>query len=432
MANTLSYDKVSYISSPAIKRKLVLSKKWNGLLFWYAFFMTFPVVTIVQNISIYVFLIMIFFILRYVKRPLITLNNFTQWAALFFAIGAIVSVYNAPNNEIFNATNRGLAVLPNYLYWSIIIIIFVSQRELLDFQLIYKALLWGIIASIIYFLFFERVLTRTMIFNPLGDNSFSFLLICYSPVCIWLLHKKKGVKWSIGFLIILITIQLFEGRRAGTFLVFLSGLATIFINQVTWKKLMWGIFAIFIGIAFTSSPIFEKILFNSNKRIYELIYKTEEVKKTDRSYLFRIAMVKKGLTIYNNHKFSGIGLNNFKNFSVEVPDDFEGAQYVIYKKNFNKLSSHNSYINILAEGGLVLFIPFIVILAYNILFFFLNFPKVDDIYKPIYIGLIGMSIHLYFIAAIVNVYAWFLIAMVSSITSLITLKKSSPLKPRSY
>lgn len=398
------------------KHQSTKTNKWDKLILAYSFFMAFPTVVFLQNISVYIFLIMLYFIAKFSNTPVIKISKFQQWVAAFFGLGAILSVINVPEYADSYLENS-LKVLPNYLYWAFLIIFFVTHHKIINLEIIYKGIFWGISASTIYYLLLQQYLTKLPIFYVIGANSFSFLLICYTPMAIVYLKKNKGLLWALFFLLFVVIIQLIDGRRAGTLIVSTIGFATLFLSYINWKKIiLLAIMSVLVFFLFRSD-IFMGIIKNANERVYQLVYNFEEVQKEDRSYLFRVAMIKKGLTIFNDHKFTGIGLNNFKNYQVNVSKGFEGAEYVIYKKNFNELSSHNSYINILAEGGLVLFIPFITLILFIIVFFVCNFNQIHSIYMPIFWGIIGMSIHLYFISAIVNVYAWFLIAIASNISS---------------
>jgi O-antigen ligase len=87
------------------------------------------------------------------------------------------------------------------------------------------------------------------------------------------------------------------------------------------------------------------------------------------------------------------------------------------KAEIQQKSAHNSYVAILAEGGLFLLVPLLLIFAYNIIYFLFNFNRLSP-YLPVYAGLMGMAVHLYFISAIVNVFAWYLIGLACAITSL--------------
>jgi len=41
----------------------------------------------------------------------------------------------------------------------------------------------------------------------------------------------------------------------------------------------------------------------------------------------------------------------------------------------------------------------------------LNFNLINRFERPVYVGILAMSVHLYFISDIVNVFAWFLIGL---------------------
>jgi len=400
------------------KRKIgrkSLPERWNRLLFWFSFFMAFPAIVIVQNITIYIFGLIVLFLFQYVNRPLIRMNKLLQWFALLFGVGAIVCVFNIPSEAPPGSIERAFAVLPNYLYWSLLIIILITHRRLIQLDNIFKAIFLGLLASIAYFLFLRQFLTAIPIFNRITPNSFAFLLICFSPSAIYYLKQKKGRIWAVIFLIFLIFTLIYSGRRAGTVLVLLSGIAVLYINQINWKSFVFAIVVIPMLISGLYTRKMEALILQSNERIHEMIYKTDKIRTEDRSYLTRVAMVNKGLAIFEKYPYTGIGLNNFSNIKIDFDKSFEGAAYVVHKENINEKSAHNSYISLLTEGGLFLLIPFVLILISNIFYFIVNIRKIPDAHLPIFIGLIAMSVHLYFISDILNVYAWFLIGLSSAV-----------------
>jgi len=392
-------------------------KIWNRLLFVFSFLMAFPSLLLLgQNASIVLFGLISLFIVLNSRSSILGLTQPLQWLALFFGLGAIASVGNIPEDASANALERAMAVLPNYLYWALLIIILVQHRRLINLEIVYHAVFWGVICTVIYYLFLQQILGILPFFNRQTPNNFAFILICYSPIAVYYLKMQKNKNWALVFLSLLVLILLRDGRRAGMVLVLLGGLAVLYADRTDWKRLVAVAVAtpVFLFTLF-SSPV-ESFILQSSERIHEMIYQTEKIQKEDRSYLTRVAMVKKGLAIFEQYPYTGVGLNNFTNFSIDFDKSFEGAKYVVNKNDVQRTSSHNSYINILAEGGLFLFIPLILILLINIIHLFKNYNKLQD-QLPIYIGVITMCIHLYFISAIVNVYAWFLIGICAALTS---------------
>ncbi|GCD77342.1 hypothetical protein JCM31826_08240 [Thermaurantimonas aggregans] len=198
-------------------------------------------------------------------------------------------------------------------------------------------------------------------------------------------------------------------------LVFLGGMSVLYADYINWKRLLVAAIAVPVFIAALYSPPVEAFILQSSDRIHEMIYETEKVRTEDRSYLVRVAMVKKALAIFEKHPLTGIGLNNFTNYSIAFDESFEGAKYVVTRKNIQQKSAHNSYIGVLAEGGLLLFLPFVLILLIPIYHLIRNFNSIPVVQKPVFYGHVMMAVHLYFIMSIVNVFTWFLIALASAL-----------------
>jgi len=338
-----------------------------------------------------------------------------QFVVLLFMAGAFISVLDldAQGN---NATNRALAVLPNYLYWGILLIFLVNIRGYINHLFISKHLAIGLVITVVYVLVFPIIPKVPGFTNAIYLNNFAFICICFSsPAAVFIL-RKYGFLRALIFISIIVGILLIMGRRAGVVLVFLSGLLSISFVSIKFKNLLIGVIISFLAIISFQIQVVENLIYTSSPRIHELIYSNEEITTEDRSYLTRRLMVEKSLLIFNQHPFTGVGLNNFGNINVNFKGDFEGAEYVINKNRMNELSSHNSYAALLAEGGLILIVPFLIILLFNFFHFIKSFPYRNQIQNAFYWSFLAMCVHLYFITAIVNVYAWFLIGIVTALS----------------
>lgn len=391
----------------------VAQKNIDKYFYWLSFFMAFPgLLFLGQNLSLFILFPLVVTITRF--RPVIRLTTTLQWLALFFGIGSILSVANMPDNISEDAFSRAIGVLPNFLYWSFLVIFLVTHRDLINLNVVFRAIYWGLLSTLVYYLFFVKILSFIPIFRYITPNDFAFIMICFTPIAIY--HQlQKSKKSALVLLVIFVIVLLLEGRRAGMVLVFLGGIAVLFSDKLSFGKVIFAAFLLaFLSVAISTAPI-KSFIYSANERIYDLIYNFENIQKEDRSYLTRVAMVNKGLAIFADYPYTGIGLNNFTNYHAEIIADFEGANYVIHKHNINTMSAHNSYVSILAEGGLLLFLPFVLILAFCIIYFIFGFRTIQDSYKPVFIAVIAMSIHLYFVSAIVNVYAWYLIGLASAL-----------------
>jgi O-antigen ligase len=96
-------------------------------------------------------------------------------------------------------------------------------------------------------------------------------------------------------------------------LVFLGGIAVLYADRINWKRILLAVVLIPMAIALLYTKQVEAFVFQSSERIHEMIYQAEKIRTEDRSYLTRVAMVKKGLAIFEQYPYTGIGLNNFSN-----------------------------------------------------------------------------------------------------------------------
>lgn len=345
------------------------------------------------------------------KKSVFSINRSLQWIAVLFALGAIISTFNIPTEAPAGSFERALAVLPNYLYWTVLIIFLISNRKFLNIPVIYSGIFWGVLSSLLYYVALQSVLSQFSVFNRMTPNNFAFVLICYAPIAIYYLMEKKGKAWAIVFLGTLVFVLLQEGRRAGFVLVLLGGLAVLYAAHLNWKNIIVFVLVAVGLLLLLRAPMVKQSIAASSERVYNLLYESERISTQDRSFLTRVAMVKKGLAIYDRHPYTGIGLNNFTNYSIPFDTDFKGSKLIVQNRDIQNTSPHNSYVVILAEGGLFLFIPFIVLIGMGVGFAIFRYFSMEPALRPVYIGFTAMAIHFYFIAAIVNVYAWFLVGL---------------------
>lgn len=350
-----------------------------------------------------------------------------QYLILLVIFAAIVSVFDA-NSSNNSATNRGLIVLPNYIYWGLSLLLFTNLRKYIDFENVVKYIFFGFILSTVYYGIQPFIPSSGLFLNKMSPNSFSFILICFCAPGLYYIHSRNKYL-GIIILVIIASILLLLGRRAGFVLTMTSTLGAIYLRRFNLKYVFVAIFAGTLLYVVGQTKVLKDFVLETSPRIHELIYENDNLLTEDRSYLVRRLMLEKALLIAEEHPITGIGLNNFDDYQVAFEGNFEGAKYVINKRAMNEKSAHNSYASILAEGGLLLFIPLILLLLYNIWCFFKYFNLRTPAQNAIMWGFMAMCIHLYFISAILNVYAWFIIGMATCIslskTQFVQLKQKS-------
>lgn len=389
-------------------------ERWHSTFNVYTFLQAFPAIILLFNISLYCFIFLYITTLSKFRRFRYRKVRSIQFFAFFFGLGAFISVVNMPNgidnpNFLFS-----LRYLPNYIYWSFLIIFLVRYRRLINYDQVSKYIYYGVICFIPFFFLRENFLGGIPILQKTSFNNFAFLMICFSPIAISYIKRNRGIWPAIIAAVLTLSILLFLERRAGFLLVGLSSIVILFVNKVSYRT--------YFSLAFISGILFiainltvvENSIKSTSERIHQIIYEFDELQKTERSYLTRLAMFEKGMNFFRKYPFSGIGILNFSRVEGEIEGDFEGAKYVIYK-DINNLSAHNSYVVIFSEGGLVMTIPFALLHLRILIFILFNHKKIDKSTLPFFVSYVAMLIHFNAIAAVVNVYAWFIAGLSASL-----------------
>lgn len=377
---------------------------------WLALTMSCPIL-LIGGLNVSMIIVFLLWYQLAQKKSLLQFVNVSQLLPLLFGIAAIVSTMNLIGDQ--ESLSLALTVIPNYLYWCIMVWIFITIRNEIPYQHIAKYTWVGIIVLTIYYIGFKQFNVPGFLTNP-SPNSYSLLIITFaSPACYYI-YKKYGLMRSLFLLGLLLLVLISEGRRAGSVLTFLSCTIAIFFPNLKIQTLVIGLsLSLLIGVGLMSETG-EDLVLAANPRIHELIYESDKVVLEDRSYLTRQLMIEKSLIIFKENPLLGIGLNNFTNVSVDLIGEFEGSEFVVNKEGMNDKSAHNSYANMLAEGGLFLILPFLGLILYNLVQFvrYYNYRKPEI--NAFYWSYIAMTIHLYFITGIVNVFVWFLIGLVTA------------------
>jgi O-antigen ligase len=375
----------------------------NKLLYWYALLAVAPILVIWTNLSFYLFP---FLLLRF-KRTFgyfIAFKPLIHIPVVAFMCGAILSTIDSVN------INKSLVVLPNYLYWGVLVVFLSSHARHLDYKLVARAGFVGIIIVTLYY-YLQHEIPRFPTFRLVSPNSYSFTVICFSPLAIAHLMKTRGKQAASIFLLVLSALQLFEGRRVGFVVVTIAGFLTIYAQRLRVKQALLLIMLIFGLPTLLSMDTLQETIRLSNERIYDLLYNSDEITRSDKSYLVRKAMVQKGLAMYDKDPFTGIGLNNFASHEIDFDYYIEGSTIRLQRQSVEEKSAHNSYIFLLAEGGLLLLVPFLILFVIVILYHVVRYNTIPVDSLPVFIGFVGMVVHLAFISEIVNVHAWYLLGL---------------------
>ncbi len=368
-----------------------------------------------QNIALFFLLILVF--RNKVIDNVYSNPHWIKSISVLFFIGALISVFFGASESISN----GLKVLPNYFYWQFLMILLIGLAYKFNYASVARGMFIGVVLYAFYYVFLYSWLEIPLIKARLTPNTYAFHMICFGAPAIAYCSEKYGKSKALILLLLIVLHLIMIGRRSGSIFTFLTGFTTLYFPRLKMKYLLSFVF-LAMGIAIILSLSFtEDLLLQQSPRVHELIYENNKVIEEDRSYLTRRLMVEKGMIIFSQHPWVGVGLNNFSNYDVTFEGNFVGAEFVVNKDFINDISAHNSYITILAEGGLILFIPFISLLLFNVFKFFRNYNRRTTFQNGLYWGFLGCVFSMYFVSGILNVNTWFLIGLV---TAMSTLKKN--------
>lgn len=386
-------------------------------LYWWSFTMACPIFLLAgQNASLFI-LASILINFSTVLTPF-KYRHYMQLVSMLFAVSAISTTINVIDDPEAFANSR--AVLVNYIYWPILLWIMMGIGSKLNIEHLARALPFAMITILVQYLLLN-INVKGFISVP-TPNSLSLVLICFTAPLVVFLKNKYNLRIALIALAIVLFVLLRDGRRAGSVLTLLSTASALFLPNINIKALSTSIFIFLTGSLFLFTETGEELVLQANPRVHELIYETDKVQKEDRSYLTRRLMIEKGLTLYESSPVFGIGLNNFVGSEVEFKGDFDGSEFVINKDKNNDISAHNSYITLLAEGGLVQLVCLLLIQAFILLNFIFGYNTRAPLENAFMWAFMAVVIHLYFITGIVNVYVWFLFGICLNI---ITRKSSS-------
>lgn len=386
---------------------------------WAAFFMAYPFWIVIQNISFY-FMIYFYTTASRYHVKLFRVGSLMSIAAVIMAIAAITSAIGAQIKLGHVFFLNTFSVLPNYIYWATLIIgignICCKVIKLMD---LYKMIFWGVIFSVVSYHILNPIFDLIPIYKNPSPNSFAFVLIIFGPIATSYLHeKKKNLLYTIIFIIALTLAGFLSGSRSGSILTLVG--CFMVLSLKSWVSMIIVAFmGIFLSIAtpqILENQTVKNSIRNLNERTYTLLYETDETLETDRSYLTRLALIEKSMSIFKEHPLTGVGVGNFTKVEFDIQFDFEGGQYLESKEESIAVgtSAHNSYINFLSEGGILLFIPILFLMFYPIFYFVIKFNQIEGTERPLFIAIIMMCIHSWFISGMLNVYAWFLLAIANS------------------
>ena len=319
---------------------------------------------------------------------------------------------------------RGLAVTETIRFISYIVLFFIIKYEFYNRSIynmilncyIYAAGVLSILGTYQYFFHSdtgkfianykfgakERI-TATMD-NP--NQYVAFLIMIIFPLIMMILYKdKKNKKQRIIYifiaLIIMLNIALTFSRNG--YVAFFIG-CTVLVIIYNWKFISFLIFA----------AISVLIIPQTSGRILELADKSQN--------FTRIRLWETAIRMFKEHPILGVGNGNFVSYYDAYIKKYPEL-YIYYE--YKRYPTHNSYLKVLSELGILGIVPFILILSFSIINYIKFIVKrSNDLYKYMCMGFLASTVAFLFMNLSENLFFvpnvtacfWIFLAIEGSIT----------------
>lgn len=330
--------------------------------------------------------------------------------------------------------NDGVITLIRYLYWILVFVItayFANQDTVLEkiptvfaWSILLLALLrWGEV--ILYGNAGAWTGTHLM-----TQNSYGFQFSTFSPFILIKIFQQRGGKkvfWILAMLIVWAAAAINSSR--GSWVAIGIGLAVcmlmFFFSRP--RKVLGG-FLVLILVGGVGAVLWN-VIPEAAATIGERANSFQSLDE-DKSYVIRQVMVQKGLRLFQESPLIGVGANRFTLTwtDLDIPDLLATRSL----QEFETKNSHNSYIQFLAEFGLVGSIPFGLML---IILVFSGYKTTrrsilrnNLIPLSIFLSFIQMSIHMWVITALTGTITWFIYGLMAAVI----MKGSQPGEKKSF
>lgn len=385
---------------------------------WFAFFSVFPLIKIAGiSITFFIFLLISY---KFIKRKK-KLFKITQWSDIllilflvFVFIAAILTEEGYRDRSIFSI----FKLVSQYIYWVVLALFIKTWIYKFDFYKLSRSIFFASLVSIIYYVAINP-------FHPIFyPNSFAYAIVTAMPLGFYYVMKHFSSSMilliSIGF----VMGVLFSGSRTGTVLIVFELMLLLSLGTKKLKKVSIVIGALALPIvlvlfiSLNQSDIKQvkyglaDVLEDYSPKIAHTLRMEESVMTRDKSLLIRKLMIQKGEKIFEEHPFFGIGPGNFTNYYTSL--DIKSVSNWLNRSeaNYNRRSSQNSFLMILAEDGIFALVSILIVFiitALRGLYYVKIFKNNAEIY--IYIPFIALLFYSFILVTTMGSLFWLLLGL---------------------
>ena len=358
------------------------------------------------------------------KPPRPWFRQYSSWillaAVIWFGI-FISTVANGLLSGGVDINSDGILYLIRYLYWLIVFVLtgyFANQDQLLN--KIPVILAWSVF--ILALLRWVEVLLYGNIgawsgTHLLPENAYGFQFSVFSPFLLVLIFQQKGWKkvfWILAEVVVWGAVAINASRGSWVAMGIGLGICLLLLFFSKPQRFFTAVFSVLLmaGIGFALWNEIPKAAAAVEERLG-----TFQNLEEDKSYVIRQVMIQKGLRLFKDSPLVGVGANRFTLTwaDIDLPDilEYRGIG------EFETKNAHNSYIQWLAEFGLLGSIPLVILLAVLTIRGFITTRRAivqrDLVPLAIYLSFLQMSMHLWVITALTGTVTWFIYGLLMAV-----------------
>ena len=353
-------------------------------------------------------------------------DEYKLWWALIGLIWLswfITAVLNSFLGRLDTFSSSQILYFVRVAYWLIVMVItvyVVSQKVngLLLLKIINFGMLVLGVLRLVEAVFFRRIGAGSA--EIFTQNTYGILFSTFALFPVILLIEEKGFKKIYQFFVVIIIFSaLILNASRSNWIAIVIGLVALFYLLIKAHRIK--IFALISFLAFIVLIFLVLILIFSDLSVIfkpdsPVVQRFTTFQNLDQDVSFgtRQYLVNKALAQFDSSPIIGIGIERgrYVFMDVEVPDALK-YEYGVVDRPINE---HNSYVQLLAETGLVGTIPFAMLVTFLLLRGFKAasyLSKENNIWAAaVFASFISMSIHMWAITVLRNSSTWVLYGVV--------------------
>ena len=398
----------------------------------YGLLISFPVLKIPHidiSVTFPIFLLIIYRVSRQVRK-LFDVRLYIDKLLLAFVVVAWGSIFFSHELDIGNddKLTRDFKSVFYLLYWLLVYLFFKKWTQKINLKRMSLFSLLGFLLSLLVIYLGDRSLGGFYSLGPfaISQNAFAFNTVACIGISSAYLLSRYGLKGTFVLGSVTLLAILVCQSRAGAVIVLVqillfAGVALAGDHQRSRKLLSWGaligVLAFAIG-GFVVNPTrtgdkLATLVEPYSPGLATLIEDPERVQNRDKSWLVRRSQIEKGLKLFSENPLTGIGWGHFR----YVRADIDVGRYTYLTRSYDSYalhrSSHNTYIQVLAETGIAGFI-LLVLITFNMVKRVLqNFIDTSSRLLPSVLGIsvLGIACYFFLISAITGAVWYVMIGL---------------------